>query len=110
LTRADRKFNFSNASIGNFFFTGIFFLIIALIWLLTLLFLFYSGARLFFGSLEAAICFFHGITHLPPLTEVIPILSNSFDRNILGAVLQNGQIIVGQSEISHPVTTQCEHG
>jgi len=69
LIRASREFNFYNGSVGNFFFTG---------------------ARLFFGSLEAAIFLFSGIARIPPKTEVIPIVKLTFEGNTIGAVLKNG--------------------
>jgi len=81
LVRAKKGFNFSNGSIGNFFFTG---------------------ARLFFGSLEAAIFLFSSIARIPTGTHVVPVIDTTFDRCTIGALLENGETVIGQSEISHP--------
>ena len=52
-----------------------------------------SGARLFFGSLEAAIFLFSGIARIPRRTEVIPIINLKFDGITIGAVLENGPFL-----------------
>ena len=61
-----------------------------------------AGARLLFGSLEAAIFLFSGIARIPRRTEVIPIINLKFEGITIGAVLTNGELIIGQNEISHP--------
>ncbi|CAG8532286.1 4262_t:CDS:2 [Cetraspora pellucida] len=80
LRTAHKKFDFRNGSIGNFFLTG---------------------ARLFCGSLESAIFLFAAITGISELTKVIPIINTNHSVAI-AAELDNGTIITGQCEISHP--------
>ncbi|CAN3357864.1 hypothetical protein DICA3_C15368 [Diutina catenulata] len=63
--------------------------------------LFISGVRLFTGSLDAAIELFSRITGIPPQTEVLPCINTNFSYHI-SALLENGHIITGQSQISHP--------
>jgi hypothetical protein len=97
LTRS-REFSFANGSIGNFFFTGT-----ALCECVCVGGGALSewppsdgpaaagpGARLFFGSLEAAIFLFSGIARIPRTTEVVPIINLKFDGITLGARLENG--------------------
>jgi 2-phospho-L-lactate transferase/gluconeogenesis factor (CofD/UPF0052 family) len=78
--RPTSSFNFSRASIGNMFLTG---------------------ARLFSGSLEAAIELLKLICHVPRRTKVLPTLNTLFTHHI-SAGLENGNIITGQNAISHP--------
>ncbi|KAI7904790.1 uncharacterized protein BX663DRAFT_503542 [Cokeromyces recurvatus] len=81
---AHKRFNFCNGSIGNFFLTG---------------------ARLFTGSVEAAIFLFSSIVGIPSdLTSVIPVISDN-QTSTIAALLSNGETLVGQCEISHPSTT-----
>ncbi|KAI8339944.1 hypothetical protein BC941DRAFT_418983 [Chlamydoabsidia padenii] len=80
LKRAHKRFNFCNGSIGNFFLTG---------------------ARLFFGSLEAALFLFSAITGISEFTNVLPVINTNHTATI-AAQLRNGEIILGQCEISHP--------
>lgn len=82
LRHATEHFEFANGSIGNFFF---------------------AGARIFFRSLDAAIFLYCRVSGIPPETEVLPVTSAN---NILtlGAELENGTLVRGQSEISHPAT------
>ncbi|CAO3627214.1 unnamed protein product [Cunninghamella blakesleeana] len=80
LKRAHKRFNFCNGSIGNFFLTG---------------------ARQFFGSLEAALFLFAAITGIDEPTKVIPVI-NTNQTATIAAQLKNGEIIIGQCEISHP--------
>ncbi|CAG8452413.1 13523_t:CDS:2 [Racocetra fulgida] len=80
LRRAHKKFDFRNGSIGNFFL---------------------CGARLFCGSLESAIFLFAAITGISESTKVIPII-NTNNNVAIAAELDNGTIITGQCEISHP--------
>ena len=88
-------FDFRNGSVGNFFF---------------------AGARLFFHSLEAAIFLFSRVTRIPEGSKVLPAIQTE-ERITLGAQLQNGLFIRGQSQISHPqgsnvhiVDKQCDGG
>ncbi|RUS24962.1 hypothetical protein BC938DRAFT_472824 [Jimgerdemannia flammicorona] len=83
LKRAHKKFNFRNGSIGNFFLTG---------------------ARVFFGSLEAAIFLFAAITGIAEPTTVVPVINTNHTATI-AALLDDGQTLVGQCEISHPSTS-----
>jgi hypothetical protein len=62
LKRAHKHFNFRNGSIGNFFLTG---------------------ARLFFGSLEAAIFLFSAITGIRE-TSVVPVINTNHTAAIAG--------------------------
>ena len=80
LKRAHKRFNFSNGSIGNFFLTG---------------------ARLFFGSLEASLFLFSAITGIAEPTTVVPVINTNHTATI-AAKLRNGTTLVGQCEISHP--------
>lgn len=80
LKRSHKRFNFRNGSIGNFFLTG---------------------ARLFFGSLEAAIFLFSAITGINEPTSVIPVINTNHTASI-AALLENGETLKGQCEISHP--------
>lgn len=78
--RPNREFKFESASVGNLFLTG---------------------ARLFCGSLDAAIELLSRLTRVPSSTSVLPALNTNFSHNI-SAELVNGFIITGQSQISHP--------
>ncbi|KAI9031615.1 hypothetical protein CLU79DRAFT_729371 [Phycomyces nitens] len=80
LKRAHKHFNFRNGSIGNFFLTG---------------------ARLFFGSLEAAVFLFSSITAIREPTCVVPVINTNHTAAI-AALLEDGQVLRGQCEISHP--------
>ena len=80
LKRAHKHFNFRNGSIGNFFLTG---------------------ARLFFGSLEAAIFLFSSITAIREPTHVLPVINTNHTAAI-AALLEDGHTLRGQCEISHP--------
>ncbi|KAG0749489.1 hypothetical protein G6F57_004898 [Rhizopus arrhizus] len=81
LKRAHKRFNFCHGSIGNFLLTG---------------------ARLFTGSLEAALFLFASITGVPGL--VTPVI-NTNQTATIAATLMNGSTLVGQCEISHPSTS-----
>jgi 2-phospho-L-lactate transferase/gluconeogenesis factor (CofD/UPF0052 family) len=61
-----------------------------------------TGARLFFKSLSSAIHWFSTLAGLPGSTCVIPVIDANEMVNI-SARLRNGEIIIGQDEISHPV-------
>lgn len=80
LINASEKFKWSRGSIGNFFFTG---------------------SRLFFNSLEAAIFWFSRISGIDPNTKVLPVI-NKNQRLTIGVTLKNGDRILGQNRISHP--------
>ncbi|MCO5572813.1 hypothetical protein L7F22_026572 [Adiantum nelumboides] len=80
LCRSNDNFCFSNGSIGNFFF---------------------AGARIFFQSLDAAIFLFSRVSQIPINSFVLPAICTN-DRLTLGCELQDGTIIRGQNEISHP--------
>ncbi|MEW5302902.1 MAG: hypothetical protein WDW36_005641 [Sanguina aurantia] len=80
LSHSTERFNFTNGSVGNFFF---------------------AGARVFFRSLEAAIFLFSRVARLPEGSHVLPAISTD-QRITLGAELEDGSIIRGQNEISHP--------
>lgn len=73
-------FQFESASIGNFFLTG---------------------ARLFLGSLDASIELMMRIGRCSPLVHVIPCINTNHTHHI-SALLTNGEMITGQSQISHP--------
>jgi len=73
-------FNFRGGSIGNFFF---------------------AGARIFFGSLPAAIFLFSKVAGIPSGSRVVPAVLTE-DRLVLGAELKDGTRIRGQFNISHP--------
>ena len=80
--KTDKKFDFVNGSVGNFFF---------------------AGARMFFRSMEAAILLYSRISRAPSESVVVPnIVLDENVRVALGAELQNGSTIRGQNEISHP--------
>ena len=81
----DDEFDFRGGSIGNFIFTG---------------------ARLFFQSLEAAILWFSTLSSIPASSRVCPvILYNS--RVHIAAMLADGSHVVGQESISHPLSLNC---
>ncbi|RKP31784.1 UPF0052-domain-containing protein [Metschnikowia bicuspidata] len=63
--------------------------------------LFLSAARLFIGSLDSAIELFTKITDIPASVGVLPCINTNFTYHI-GAILANGSVITGQSQISHP--------
>lgn len=73
-------FHFELANIGNLFFTG---------------------ARLFVGSLDSAVVLFSRLTGIDEKVQVIPCINTNFTYHI-AAALENGLIITGQSQISHP--------
>lgn len=73
-------FDFTGGSVGNFFF---------------------AGARIFFGSLPAAIFLFSKVAGIPSGSRVLPAILSE-ERLVLGAVLKDGTRLRGQYEISHP--------
>ncbi|POY71619.1 hypothetical protein BMF94_5312 [Rhodotorula taiwanensis] len=81
LKKAQRGFNFKKASIGN---------------------LFLSGASLFLGSVPSAVFLFQSVTAIShDSIRIIPVINTSSTVTI-AAQLEDGTIIAGQSEISHP--------
>jgi 2-phospho-L-lactate transferase/gluconeogenesis factor (CofD/UPF0052 family) len=78
--RPTSRFDFSGASIGNLFLTG---------------------ARLFTGSFEAAIYLLSSICGVPDSIAVLPVLNTNFAHHI-AAGLEDGTVITGQNNISHP--------
>ncbi|KAL3964982.1 hypothetical protein ACCO45_001986 [Purpureocillium lilacinum] len=79
--RPTSRFDFSRSSIGNIFLTG---------------------ARLFTGSFEAAIYLLSSICAVPERVSVLPALNTNFAHHI-AAGLQDGTVITGQNDISHPM-------
>lgn len=77
-----KQFRYELANVGNLFLTGI---------------------RLFIGSLDSAIELFSRLTGIDPSIKVLPCVNTNFTYHI-SALLQNGLIITGQSQISHPST------
>ncbi|SCV71680.1 BQ2448_3268 [Microbotryum intermedium] len=81
LRKARRGFSYKRASIGN---------------------LFVAGAQLFLGSIPSAIFLFASITDIPHDTvRVVPVI-NTASTATIAAELEDGTIIPGQSDISHP--------
>ena len=78
--RPTSRFDFSGASIGNLFLTG---------------------ARLFTGSFEAAIYLLSSICSVPDRIGVLPALNTNFTHHV-AVGLENGTVIIGQNNISHP--------
>lgn len=79
-TKISNPFRFEMASIGNFFLTG---------------------ARLFLGSLDASIELMMRIGRCDSHVHVIPCINTNHTHHI-SALLTNGEVITGQSQISHP--------
>lgn len=74
-------FDYTSASIGNLFLTG---------------------ARIFSGSFESAIYLLSSLCEIPDgEVRVIPSINSNFQHHI-AAGLGNGEVIVGQNNISHP--------
>ncbi|KAJ1585560.1 hypothetical protein NDA11_005898 [Ustilago hordei] len=83
LRRAHRHFNFRGGSIGNFFL---------------------AAAQKFFRSIQSAIFLFSATTQIStssPASKVLPVINTNHTATI-AAELEDGEIIVGQCEISHP--------
>ncbi|SSD58546.1 uncharacterized protein SCODWIG_00307 [Saccharomycodes ludwigii] len=78
-----RNFNFSNGCVGNLFLTG---------------------CRLMLGSLNAAIELMVRLCKIDQeFVEILPCINTNHTHHI-AALLENGQLIIGQSQISHPVS------
>lgn len=60
-----------------------------------------TGARLFVGSLDSAIELILRMTRIDPGVKVVPCLNTNYTYHI-SARLNNGDVITGQSQISHP--------
>ncbi|KAH7926200.1 UPF0052-domain-containing protein [Leucogyrophana mollusca] len=81
LKRAHKNFSFLNGSIGNYFL---------------------AGAQGFFRSLPSAIFLFSSITNSQ--ANIVPVIVTNHTVTI-AAELENGAKLVGQCEISHPVSS-----
>ncbi|KAI0757600.1 UPF0052-domain-containing protein [Daedaleopsis nitida] len=79
LSRAHKNFSFVNGSIGNYFL---------------------SAAQSFFRSLPSAIFLFSSITNSQ--ANILPVIVTNHTVTI-AAELENGERLVGQCDISHPV-------
>ena len=79
-SKNSNSFQFEKASVGNMFMTG---------------------SRLFLGSLDASIELLMRIGRCNPNTFVIPCINTNHTHHI-SALLTNGDVITGQSQISHP--------
>eukprot|EP00878_Enallax_costatus_P010254 GHUV01010704.1.p1 GENE.GHUV01010704.1~~GHUV01010704.1.p1 ORF type:complete len:450 (+),score=97.56 GHUV01010704.1:449-1798(+) len=88
LSQANQEFNFHNGSIGNFFF---------------------AGARTFFRSLESAVFLFSRVARIPEGSTVMPAICTE-EVITLGAELEDGTVIRGQNNISHPDEQQSHSG
>ncbi len=84
----DEPFNFSNGSVGNFFF---------------------SGSLRFFRSIEAAIFVYARVSEIHPASLVCPSIITT-ERLVLGAELEDKTILVGQNNISHPSSSKADQG
>ncbi|TEB39152.1 hypothetical protein FA13DRAFT_1751609 [Coprinellus micaceus] len=82
LKRAQKNFDFRNGSIGNYFI---------------------AGAQGFFRSLPSAIFLFSSITNSQ--AHILPVIVTNHTVTI-AAELGDGQRLIGQCEISHPVATR----
>ena len=83
-------FDFTNGSVGNFFFTG---------------------ARMFFDSLEAAIFLWSRLAAIPLRSAVLPVINTNRQMTLV-AQLDDvlGTTLHGQQAISHPVETLASAG
>lgn len=88
LKRAHKRFSFRNFSLGNGFLTG---------------------ARDLFGSLPSAIFLFKSIAGVDASAQVIPVI-NTNQTVTIAATLENGDQLVGQCNISHPVAPSTPRG
>ena len=68
---------------------------------------FFAGARLFFRSLEAAAFLFCRVARAPEGAAVLPAVATE-SALALAAVLEDGSVLVGQSEISHPTDSEVQ--
>lgn len=91
LRRAHRHFNFRGGSIGNFFL---------------------AAAQKFFRSIQSAIFLFSATTQISTssmASKVLPVINTNHTATI-AAELEDGDIIVGQCEISHPAPKPVKAG
>ncbi|KAK6201593.1 uncharacterized protein RJT21DRAFT_36079 [Scheffersomyces amazonensis] len=79
-TSSKKQFRYELANVGNLFLTGV---------------------RLFLGSLDSTIELFSKLTDIDNSIRVLPCINTNFTYHI-SALLENGLIITGQSQISHP--------
>lgn len=77
---SSKQFRYELANVGNLFLTGV---------------------RLFIGSLDSAVELFIKLTGIDPSIKVLPCVNTNFSYHI-SALLENGLVITGQSQISHP--------
>lgn len=83
----NRDFNFQNASIGNLFMVSL---------------------RLFYGfDINQCADFFVRLVGIDSKFSVIPSINAKEERYNIAALLENGIMIKGQSQISHPSPTVC---
>ncbi|SCU78677.1 LAMI_0A05446g1_1 [Lachancea mirantina] len=86
--KSSAPFQFEKASVGNLFLTG---------------------ARLFLGSLDAAIELMLRVCRCDERMSVIPCINTNHTHHI-SALLANGEVITGQSQISHPAKRNGNRG
>ncbi|SCU90732.1 LAME_0E09824g1_1 [Lachancea meyersii CBS 8951] len=84
--KTSAPFQFEKASVGNLFLTGV---------------------RLFLGSLDASIELALRVCRCDERTSIIPCINTNHTHHI-SALLQNGDVITGQSQISHPSRQQVK--
>ncbi|VUG16853.1 DEBR0S1_27314g1_1 [Brettanomyces bruxellensis] len=68
--------------------------------------MFLTGARLFCGSLDSSIELMLRLSKVPPNIQVLPCINTNFTYHI-SALLADGTIVTGQSQISHPSLPSC---
>ncbi|KAI3436021.1 hypothetical protein D9Q98_002078 [Chlorella vulgaris] len=85
MRHSTKRFDYRGGSVGNFFF---------------------AGARIFFRSLEAAIFLFSRVARIPEGSLVLPAILTE-EHITLGAELLDGNLIVGQNQISHPPSSSA---
>ncbi|BFZ57764.1 hypothetical protein PYCC9005_004817 [Savitreella phatthalungensis] len=88
LSSRTRPFDFSNGSVGNFVLTGM---------------------RLFFGSVETAVFVLGKLAGIPEHADVLPIIE-TVEGTPIAATLEDGTVIAGQNEISHPSASPAVSG
>eukprot|EP00879_Flechtneria_rotunda_P022704 GHRR01023978.1.p1 GENE.GHRR01023978.1~~GHRR01023978.1.p1 ORF type:complete len:373 (+),score=108.01 GHRR01023978.1:159-1277(+) len=70
---------------------------------------FFAGARTFFRSLESAVFLFSRVARIPEGSTVLPAICTE-DIITLGAELEDGTVIKGQNNISHPDSDHSNMG
>lgn len=106
--RPSSRFDFTNASVGNLFLTG-YVPGGAGMYIYSSCKLTETSARLFTGSLESAIYMLSSVCAVPASVSVLPAINSNFAHHI-SAGLQNGHVITGQNNISHPSETTSLRG